>query len=374
MPPLAAALLALAIQSPSTVPYSRVQAASPDGKWFAWSLDDRSLHVCDLAKGRETYSLVNVASSSPRGPAFVERIAWSPDSARLALIGSDDDVWVFAAADGKVLARFGFGFPMPGDPDSIVSAHAAGLRFVEFLEGSSRLLIGGGDLRTSILDAASGKPLFVGRARNPAGLCALAPDRKQFALVQQDGTITLHRSTDGEQQGPSWRCKGTVHALAFDGSGSRLAVGGGGCKVQVFQIGKPDTPLELSLCDEDLTGKLEIGSVAFASDGRSLLATSFPWWVARAWDLEKATVLWSHDCGGGDDAPTLAAFTGDPSVVFVGAQGARLDRASGKVLSSLGKGQFRVQGNVCWTRERDSFRIFDARDGRLLADVPLTAR
>ncbi len=361
MTPLLPALLLLfqAKPDPAAALDSRAQAITTDGKSFAWSLADGSVRLASLAGGPSA-ELARTKGDPQTGLAF------SGDGKELAVASARGSLRILSVPDGRLLAELPCA---PAGPKSGQPACA-----VDWLAGGSRLLLTGARARLVDRQALKVVGEFDAGADEPLGARAVSIDGEHFALGDAAGHVRVHSARDGVVEHDRLSVPGPVHALAFDNPASRLAIGSGDCKVRVFPLAGNGTPLELSLCDEDLTGKLAIGSVAFASDGTSLVASSFPWWVARAWELEKGTVLWSHDCSGGDDAPTLAAFTGDPSVVFVGAQGTRVDRASGKVLSSLGKGRFQVQGNVCWTRERDSFRIFDAREGKLLAEVPLTTR
>lgn len=361
MIPLLPALLLLLQAKPEPAPApaldSRAQAITTDGAHFAWSLDDGSVHIVPLAGGAPA----EIARTKGDRPAA---LAFSNDGKELAVGSAGGSLQILSVPEGKLLAELPRAAAAPGDAQAIDS--------IDWLADGSRLLLAGA--RARLVERQGLKLLaeYEARAGERLGARAVSGDGAHFALGDSAGEVRVFAARDGLVEHEHLSVPKPVHALALDRQATRLAVGAGDCRVRVFRLGKEERPLELSLCDQDITGKLVLGCVDFAPDGSALVASSFPWWCVRAWELEHGSVLWSHDCGGGADLPTPVSLARDPAIAFVGSQGTRLEAANGKVLSSLGNGRFRVQGAWCWTREGDAFRVFDVRAGKLVRELPLS--
>ncbi|MBO1756660.1 helix-turn-helix domain-containing protein [Allobranchiibius sp. CTAmp26] len=170
------------------------------------------------------------------------------------------------------------------------------------------------DSRSAVMDAAT-DPILTRLAVHPGyrvlatsprrGLIAIAGDGDQLWVYQQRGaaatllrTITMPATTGGP----------TTFVLAFDPSGTRLAVGGGAGRVLLYDVSDPRST---RLLGTPLSAPGTTYALLFSPDGRQLMASSQSAGVRR-WSLDtaSATPLPSVPAPGTIDS--LASIPGRP--------------------------------------------------------------
>jgi len=351
---------------------SRAQALAGDGKLFAYSVSDGTVHIAALPEGKP----IVVASGFA---AMVDDLEFSPDGKQLASVAEDGKVRIVACADGKLVHEF-------KGPAEVNPRHWHS-RTIDFVDDGTKLLLAGSRSKARLIEREDGaivQEFALGPVKGPDDeeetitASAVSADRKHFALGDQRGRYAVFSARTGAlEKGPFEGPNFFVYSLDFDHRGTRLAIGAGDCKVRVLSLEENLPPREFSHCDQDLSGDLNIGSVRFAPDGKSLLAVSFPFWEVRLWDLETEKARWAWDYGGGSPGAIQARFTPDGSRVIVSRGGVRLESATGTKQSPLvGESemmtQFRISGQFAWTVGGSVIQIYDIGKSKLVCVLPLT--
>lgn len=364
-------LLAAALQSPPPELRSRAQALSPDGKLFAYSVSDGTVHIASLPEGKSVRVLAGL-------PSVIDGLAFSPDGTLLASIADDGTIRTFRPAGDDA--------PRTIEAGGRLAATQRTSRLIEFVDSGTKLLVIGGTERTRLLDASSGKSVrewtlaeeSKSGALSPLTASAMSDDGMHLAMGDDMGRLAVFSASTGAIEAGPWQVPLSVNALAFDKSAHRLAVGAGDCKVRILSLAEKKETLELSHCDADLTGDLAIGCVCFSADGKSLLASSFSFWEVRLWDLETRKQRWAFDYGGGNEGSVGVGFSEDAQHVYVGPLGTILDAANGKQLRALGTGspcvenaQYGFAGEYVFHSSKGAIDVHDARDRKLVCELPL---
>lgn len=166
-------------------------AISVDGKALAAGGYDGKLRVWELSGGKKLVEVAAQPASPANGPAaplnIVSTVAFSPDGKLLALGGSDGQVHVFQAADGKLLRS------LPGHTGTVTSLafHPAG----ELIASASK------DRTIRLWNVAGGQPLKVleGHTAWVQGVAFLARGTR-LASAGADQTMRLWDLTDPQKK------------------------------------------------------------------------------------------------------------------------------------------------------------------------------
>jgi WD40 repeat protein len=197
--------------------YVRSAALAPDGKRLA-SNCERCVRVWDAGSGQELWSAD--LHDELRAWRIATPLAFSPDGNRLAAGSGGNNLHVYEAAtgrllatcpghegivictayspDGKLLASGSFDQTVrlwdaaTGRPLRTLSGHRDWVFSVAFTPDGKMLASAGREGRVSLWDAATGKELASFRAHASEAVCvAFAPDGKTLASSGVDGTVKL---------------------------------------------------------------------------------------------------------------------------------------------------------------------------------------
>jgi WD40 repeat protein len=234
-------------------------AFSPAGTVVASAGKDGTARLWDLGGGAPV-TLADHADA-------VLSVAFRPDGEQVATGSADKTARLWDAATGQQLARL----PQIGEHEAPVSA-------VAFLNGGKILISAAGDRINTA----------------------------EFGEVRLwHSTVSFHKL--GEPQG-TW-------ALATTPHGKTLAWAGGGRRITLWEITRPDRQTYPAL-------KSSVQAIALSADGRTLAATED--WTVRLWDTtskQEQTTLVGHkgrvsSLAFSPDGHTLASGGWDKRVTF----------------------------------------------------------
>ncbi len=333
-------------------------------------MDDGTLHIVTLPDGKP----VSVATGSA---SWIDDLAFSPNAKEIAAIGLNFPMRICSCADGKVLAEI-----TPHVADHVTSRNE---RTVDYLDGGASLLISGWSPSACLVERKSGNvlreitlaPADKPDSAAPRSATCISADGSRFAIADEAGRLAVCSAKTGEfLAGPVSIAPLRGNSLAFDPLGKRLAVGASDCTVRIYDLPSLEKPRELSHCDQNLFGDLEISSVCFSADGRTLLSASYTFWEVRLWDLETGKPRWAYDYGGGNPTQIQARFTPDGSHVIVSKGGVRLNGKQGTLLAPLGREQmtdFGIGGGYAWCARGSTLEVYDVNADKLVCELPLGA-
>src|SRR6266849_2631385 len=177
--------------------------------------------------------LVGTQISIYRGhPQFVETLAWSPDSSRIASGGWDETVHVWNAATEEPILVY----------DHHVSSKAVGEGIPEGMifavawspDGAS-IASGSWDKTVQIWDATNGRQIYTYRGhRTSVPAVAWSPDSTRIASASVDGTVQVWKAATGIHVQTFRGHKSYVYAVTWSPDGKRIASGGNDQKVHIW--------------------------------------------------------------------------------------------------------------------------------------------
>lgn len=234
-------------------------------------------------------------------PAAVESLTWDARGKRLAVVAGDGHAYVYAAADGRLLATLG------GEGGRVTCA--------EFSPESSvhpdRVATGSLDGAVRVFDPASGERIatLYGTRGAVAGLAFLRDGN--LVSTGADGVLRrwspaafLHRETP-------LRTGSTTHALAYDGRSRLLASASGDSEIRVWD------PMRGTLSQRLVGHEASADAVVFFGD--DLLASGSSDGTVRVWDLRYETEFNVFTCGSG-----VTALAGLDCLLFGATHGGKI--------------------------------------------------
>jgi WD40 repeat protein/serine/threonine protein kinase len=282
-------------------------AYSNDGKWLASGGADRLARLWNLTT-REGIILRHHSDQ-------VRVVAFSPDSLTL-LTGSDDNTaQLWRTADhtriGEALRH-----TMRPDPNTL-----KGVRAAAFSPDGRTVVTGSEDHSVLLWNAATGQQLRALTEHSQKLTCVgFSPDGKLLATGSSDHRVLLWDPASGELKGRLLH-QHTVSALAFSRDSRLLATASDDNTARLWDVAPPDwegPPLPAQqgppatgslgrLLGAPMQHRGDVNSVAFSSDGRSLL-TAADDGTARVWDIAPGVLVQRTlpaKLGGDDPALTL---------------------------------------------------------------------
>jgi WD40 repeat protein len=348
---------------------------TPDGKTLVAEAGDNTIHVWDVASGKELRQLVHrgpiiAAAFTPDGKTLATGcvdnavrlwdvttgrelrhleghfggymgVAVAPDGKTLATAGGDHTVHLWNLATGKELHRTG------GHQGEIINA--------AFAAGGKTIITAGRDNALRVWEAGGGKELR--RLPDPAeiiDLVALAPDGKTLAIASaEDETVQLWDVAAGNRL---HELSARVAGVAFSPDGKRLALLGEDSALRLWEPGSGKGPRPLEGIPSPFVG------FAFAPDGKAL-ALGGADNSLRLWGLEGKELKQFEPLPQGETQISDLEFSPDGKVLL-SLHANNLfhlwDVAGGKHLHRLVHAADRAFGNM------DSSAAFSP-DGRMLA-------
>jgi WD40 repeat protein len=251
----------------STISAISTLAFSPDGKRLAGAItEDATARIWETATGRQVCVLTGHT-------ATITRVAFSPDSQRLATASEDHTIKLWHAPTGQELGT--------------LVGHKDGVAAVGFSPDGGRLVSAGYDDMGRVWDLAGGMSAFTLTGHGAAVLdAAYSPDGQRLATASLDGTVKLWSARDGYAAVALRSASSPLNGLVFSPDGRRLA---GQSRTQRGTVVVLDTA----------TGKevrrfaghdKQIAALAYAPDGRRVASLSLDNTV-RVWDAATGQAL-----------------------------------------------------------------------------------
>jgi WD40 repeat protein len=184
-------------------------ALTPDGRWLA--TPGRSYgNACiwDTATGRKLKTMSPTTRTDILAVTWrVEGLAFSPDSSRLATVGSDKAARIWDTATGRPI---------------LTLAHESAVVKVAFSPDGRWLATASRDKTARIWDTATGRPALKIPHRKAVSAVAFSPDSRWLATASRDKTARIWDTATGKIL-TELTHDTPVCAVAFNSDGDRLA-------------------------------------------------------------------------------------------------------------------------------------------------------
>ncbi|KIW24860.1 uncharacterized protein PV07_10547 [Cladophialophora immunda] len=239
-------------------------AFSPDSARLASASGDCTVKIWDTSSGACLDTL-----EGHSGP--VKSVAFSPDSARLASASWDCTVKIWDTSSGACLET--------------LEGHSKGVNSVAFSPDSARLASASRDYTVKIWDTSSGACLetLEGHSKGVNSV-AFSPNSARLASALGDHTVKIWDTSSGACLETLEGHSETVNSVAFSPDSTRLASASWDHTVKIWDISS-------GACLETLEGHSEtVNSVAFSPDSTRLASASWDCTV-KIWDISSGACL-----------------------------------------------------------------------------------
>jgi RNA polymerase sigma factor (sigma-70 family) len=265
----------LAVRQPTVESHgSPIQsfAFAPNGRTLAAASADGTLHLWDVATGKECNRWFARHGPKPGDQVgttqvYLQHVAFSPNGRVLAACGSDGAVSLWDPATAQELHR--------------LTVDAGASPAIAFAPQGNVLAVGGRRLLV-LWDVALARELR--RLELPSGSIqsvAFAPDAKTLAFGTDDHRVCLVETATGKLRGRFAGHQGPVGTVAFSPDGNIIASGGDDHTIRLWDVTQGKELLSFSGHQGMVT------STDFSPDGR-LLASAGQDEVVRLWDVATA--------------------------------------------------------------------------------------
>jgi len=336
-------------------------AFSPDGHRLASASHDGTIRIWDATplranEGQETLNFSQHAE--------VRSVAVSPDGSRVASAGNGTLVRVWDAASG----REQFNFTGHSAPVFSVAWHPDGRRVAT--SGSV-----GRQHTVKVWDASNGHEyvkitLGRGTSAGPYQVVAFSPDRRFVVTGQLEGAVQVWDVTTGQPVRTLVTHEREVRAIVFSAKGGHLATASGDGKIMLWDATHLDVKQEPRLPPLSARVPGPSVNVAFSADGQKL-ATGGEGNTVRIWDVQTGQPVGTPLRGHSKDVYTVAfSPTEERPWIASGGEDGKVniwDSRSGKLVRTL-RGHagivsslaFSPDGNRLYSGSRDkTVKVWD---------------